>query len=144
MWFCIAILILFAAQGEGVFAGVVAVFEKAMAEDEVRPLREALLAGGGLEASGAFLGSGATHVVSPSTSLMSVFSQCRRCGVFQVGLNWPVLIGMAKSYDMKKERPVGFFPPCSFLLGDFYCLSCKKIYFTNRLHMYVCPNNEMM
>eukprot|EP00873_Tetraselmis_striata_P037344 jgi/Tetstr1/457608/TSEL_044175.t1 len=50
---------------EGVFAGVTAVFDKALRSEEVAPLREALLAGGGREAAAAFLGSGATHVVCP-------------------------------------------------------------------------------
>lgn len=49
---------------EGVFAGVTAVFDKALGSEELAPLREALLAGGGREAAAAFLGSGATHVVS--------------------------------------------------------------------------------
>lgn len=51
-----------------VFRGIVAVIDSDLGAEVVMELRAAILSGGGREASGAFLGSGATHVVRPSMS----------------------------------------------------------------------------
>ena len=114
--------------GTGVFSGVVAVFDPVLGAEAAQELRRDLAGAGGREAPGAFMGSGATHVVrrcflqaEPSRPVPSLpfLSCCPSSASFP-----PSLLPLRKeeqdtrglsAHPFPQPRPLSSCSPSSFL-----------------------------